>query len=217
MSTFRVNKTKNYTVMCNNHLKEKTMSLRAKGLLSIMLSLPDNWDYTVDGLSSICVETPNTIKTILSELQEFRYLKITKMQPNQTQSGRFEYIYDIYETPYTNETFIDRTNENYKSSEDKTRPLKTRPCFLDLVSYNKEYNNIYNKNTKYNKLLLNTIVSNNNSVLQKENAKNKKSLIQIPQKSVNKDLMLKVLENPKDKTINESVQSTRKDYKRNSY
>ena len=54
MSVIRVEKTKNYTVMSNYHFKEKNMSLKAKGLLSLMLSLPDNWDYSIAGLVAIC-------------------------------------------------------------------------------------------------------------------------------------------------------------------
>ena len=56
MSVFRINKTKNYTVMSNHHLREKKMSLKAKGLLSMMLSLPDDWNYSIAGLVSICKE-----------------------------------------------------------------------------------------------------------------------------------------------------------------
>ena len=59
MSTFRINKTKNFTVISNIHLKEKKMSLKAKGLLTVMLSLPPDWDYSLSGLVSICKELKN--------------------------------------------------------------------------------------------------------------------------------------------------------------
>lgn len=100
MSVIRVNKTKDYTIMSNYHLKEKDMSLKAKGLLSQMLSLPDNWDYTIKGLAAINKETESTIKSILEELKNFHYLVVTKKMPNETSSGRIEYIYDIYEKPF---------------------------------------------------------------------------------------------------------------------
>lgn len=99
MPVIRVEKTKNYTVMSNYHLKEKNMSLKAKGLLSVMLSLPDNWDYTIAGLSAICKENETAIKSALKELQNFGYLHIVKKLPNQTKSGRIEYEYIVYETP----------------------------------------------------------------------------------------------------------------------
>ena len=100
MAVIRVNKTKDYTIMCNYHLREKEMSLKAKGLLSVMLSLPDDWDYSITGLVKICKENESAIKTTLSELKQFGYLKITKIMPNESNSGRIEYIYDIYEFSY---------------------------------------------------------------------------------------------------------------------
>lgn len=96
---FRVNKTKNYTVMSNTHLREKNMTLRAKGLLSVMLSLPESWDYSIAGLAAINAESENIIKQSLDELKRFGYLVVTKLTPRQTESGRYEYIYDIYEQP----------------------------------------------------------------------------------------------------------------------
>ena len=97
MAVFRVNKNKDYTVMSNCHLKDANMSFKAKGLLSMMLSLPDDWDYSIAGLSKISKENEKAIKTILDELKELGYLRIVKLMPNETKSGRIEYIYDIYE------------------------------------------------------------------------------------------------------------------------
>lgn len=99
MSVIRVEKTKNYTVMSNYHFKEKSMSLKAKGLLSLMLSLPDNWDYSIAGLVAICKENETAIKSALKELQQFGYVKVDKIMPDKTDSGRIEYIYNIYEKP----------------------------------------------------------------------------------------------------------------------
>lgn len=103
MAVVRVNKTSNYTIMSNIHFQDKRMSLKAKGLLSLMLSLPDNWDYSVAGLCAICVEKESAIKSTLDELKKFGYLKVTKKLPHETDSGRIEYIYDIYETPQKQE------------------------------------------------------------------------------------------------------------------
>lgn len=104
MSVIRVNKTKDYTVMSNYHFRDKRLSLKAKGLLSEMLSLPNNWDYTISGLVSINKENETAIKTALNELKESGYLKVTKLMPDQTESGRIEYIYDIYEKPLSLES-----------------------------------------------------------------------------------------------------------------
>lgn len=99
MSVFRLNRNKNYTVMSNYHFKDKNLSLKAKGLLSQMLSLPDDWDYTIAGLCKLNKENETAIRTALNELKEFGYLVVIKLMPDKTESGRIEYIYDIYESP----------------------------------------------------------------------------------------------------------------------
>ena len=97
MAIMRINKTRDFTVMSNTHFKEKDMSLKAKGLLSQMLSLPDNWDYSIAGLVAINKESETAIKNTLNELKEFGYLEVTKRQSAET--GYFEYVYDVYEQP----------------------------------------------------------------------------------------------------------------------
>ena len=100
MATFRVNKTSDYTVISNYHLKEKGMSLKAKGLLTLMLSLPENWDYSISGLASICAENETAIKTGLNELKKFGYLRISKIFPNKKRGNKkIEYVYEIFEKP----------------------------------------------------------------------------------------------------------------------
>ena len=99
MAVFRINKNKNYTIMSNYHLKDKKLSLKAKGLLSMMLSLPNEWDYSIKGLIKISKEGERAIKSTLQELKEYKYLIVTKLYPNQTKSKKIEYIYDIFEKP----------------------------------------------------------------------------------------------------------------------
>ena len=99
MAIIRVKKTNDYTVMSNYHFKDKKLSLKAKGLLSLMLSLPDSWDYTISGLVSICKENETAIKSTLEELKVLGYLEIIKKMPNETESGRIEYEYNVYEKP----------------------------------------------------------------------------------------------------------------------
>ena len=96
---FNVHKNENYTIMSNYHLRESDMSLKAKGLLSVILSLPSDWDYSIAGLVAISKENETAVKSALNELKRFGYLKVTKQMPNETDSGRIEYAYDIYEQP----------------------------------------------------------------------------------------------------------------------
>lgn len=100
MAVIRVNKTDNYTVMSNFHLRDTNLTLKAKGLLSQMLSLPPTWDYTIAGLVAINKEKESAITSALKELRSNGYLIVTKMMPNETKSGRIEYVYDIYEQPH---------------------------------------------------------------------------------------------------------------------
>ena len=97
MACIRVEKNKNYTVMSNEHLKNKQLSLKAKGLLSMVLSLPDDWNYSVDGLTKLCKESKHTVESTLNELKEKGYLVVTKIFPDKSASGRFEYQYVFYE------------------------------------------------------------------------------------------------------------------------
>ena len=99
MTVFRVNKDENYTTISNYHIKDKRISLKAKGLLTQMLSLPENWDYSIKGLIAINKENEIAIKSALNELKDYRYLIITKKLPDETESGRIEYVYDVYEKP----------------------------------------------------------------------------------------------------------------------
>ena len=73
MAVFRIEKTRDYTVMSNHHLRDMSLSLKAKGLLSLMLSLPENWDYTMKGLSRICKDGIDSISGGIRELEEHGY------------------------------------------------------------------------------------------------------------------------------------------------
>ena len=97
MSKFKVEKTKNYTVMSNHHLQDKNLTYKAKGLLSFMLSLPDDWDYSVNGLVSLSKENIKAIRSTLKELEDCGYLI---RERKQLENGRFDYEYSIYEIPY---------------------------------------------------------------------------------------------------------------------
>ena len=141
MSVIRVNKNSNYVSMNKTHFKEKGMSLKAKGLLSEMLSLPDNWDYSIKGLVAINKESESAIKSTLKELKYFKYLIIRKKLPNETNSGKIEYIYDIYEEPQKQEG---------EKQEDENQPLENQPLENQEVENQVQYNNIILNNNKLN-------------------------------------------------------------------
>ena len=143
MPVIRVNHTDNYTVMSNYHLRDKKLSLKAKGLLSQMLSLPPNWDYTVAGLVAINAEKNSAITTALKELRDFGYLVITKRFPNETETGRIEYIYDIYEQPQEKQAIEKQDLEflgvEFQGLENQTQ-LNTKQLNTDkLNTHNKRF------------------------------------------------------------------------------
>lgn len=104
----RVNKNTNYTVMSNHHLMNRNLSLKAKGLLSLILALPEGWHYSIAGLAAISKEKESAINSALKELKENGYLILIKKMPNETESGRIEYEWNFYEQP-----------QNQKQSEKK--------------------------------------------------------------------------------------------------
>ena len=97
MAVFRVEKTKDYTVMANHHLRNTVLSLKAKGLLSLMLSLPENWDYTTKGLSCICKDGIDSINATVKELEEQGYVIRRRIRNEKGQLTSIEYT--ILEQP----------------------------------------------------------------------------------------------------------------------
>lgn len=112
MAVFKVEKTKNFTIMSNHHLQNKNLSLKAKGLLSYMLSLPNDWDYSLAGLVANSKESKTSIRNTLNELKENHYLSIAKLYPNQTESKKIEYIYNIFEEPHLEPDIPKQDTEN---------------------------------------------------------------------------------------------------------
>ena len=97
MAVFRVEKNKNFTVMSNHHLQDRNLSLKAKGLLSLMLSLPDDWDYSLAGLERICQEAAGAINRGIQELERCGY--IVRHQERDDKGRLGSIIYTIYEEP----------------------------------------------------------------------------------------------------------------------
>lgn len=125
MAVIRVSKTKGFSVMSNYHLRDKNLSLKAKGLLSMMLSLPDGWHYTIRGLASICKEGVESISSGIRELEKCGYVR--RHQPNI--DGKFQEIeYVIYEMPQNEAASISENKTPGKgSSEKKTVPEASGP------------------------------------------------------------------------------------------
>lgn len=96
MAVFRSHKNNNFTVMSNHHLRDKNLSLKAKGLLSQMLANEEGWEYSISGLISSNKEGKNAIQSALKELEENGYLIRTRTAD---ELGRFDYVYDVYEIP----------------------------------------------------------------------------------------------------------------------
>jgi hypothetical protein len=99
MAVFRVEKTRDYTVMSNHHLRNTDLSLKAKGLLSLMLSLPDNWDYTTKGLACICKDGIDSINSGVKELEVNGYVIRRRLRNDKGQLTTTEYT--IFEQPQT--------------------------------------------------------------------------------------------------------------------
>ncbi|MCI8461303.1 MAG: hypothetical protein HFE81_07880 [Bacilli bacterium] len=97
MAEFKVFKNGDFTVMSNYHLKDSSLSLKAVGLMSKMLSLPETWDYSLAGLVAICKEGKDTVRTTLNELKSHDYIEILRLR---TSKGTFKYKYLIFENPF---------------------------------------------------------------------------------------------------------------------
>ena len=123
MAVFRVEKTKNYTVMSNYHLRDKSLSLKAKGLLSLMLSLPDDWDYTIKGLAQICKDGVDSIRSAVHELEQHGYVSRRRIRNEKGQVGDIEYT--IRERPRTAPKDPTSGPENHKPG--KTDEADTYP------------------------------------------------------------------------------------------
>ena len=97
MSVFRVEKNSNYTVMSNYHLRDKRLSLRTIGLLSLILSLPQDWDYSQAGLVAICKDGPDSVAAGLRQLEDFGYLE--RIRERDAKGRVHGVIYRVYEAP----------------------------------------------------------------------------------------------------------------------
>ena len=148
MSVFRVERTHDYTVMSNHHLKNRALSLKAKGLLSLMLSLPDEWDYTLQGLAHISLEKVDAIRKAITELENEGYITRTRERDEQGRLRGTEYIIreqPISEKPTLEKPMLEKPMLEKPMLEKPTldKPTQVKPTLENPTQLNK---NIYNKN-----------------------------------------------------------------------
>jgi hypothetical protein len=127
MAVFRVERTRDYTVMSNHHLKNRMLSLKAKGLLSIMLSLPDEWDYTLRGLAAISKEGVDAIRQAILELEEAGYIVRARSRNDKGQLSGTEYVIYEHPQPVSDSPVLESTTQEnpVMDSAEKERPKHT--------------------------------------------------------------------------------------------
>ena len=147
MPVFRVDKSRDYTVLSNNIFKDRSLSAKAKGLLAEMLSLPENWDYTLVGLSQLFSDGVDSVRQGIKELEEHGYVVRERKRDAKGRLGEMEYV--IYETSHTVENSAD---------DEINEPVLTSPA-LDSPVWE---NPTLDEPTKENPTQLNTNISNTN-------------------------------------------------------
>ena len=150
MSVFRVEKTNDYTVMCNHHLKNRALSLKAKGLLSLMLSLPDDWDYTLKGLAHISLESIDAIRKAIGELENEGYITRSRERDEQGKLRGTEYI--IREQPISEKPTLENPTLDNPILEKPTlgKPTLENPTQLNNNKLNKNKPSTYEEITQSN-------------------------------------------------------------------
>ena len=136
MAVFRIERTRDYTVMSNHHLRNANLSLKAKGLLSMMLSLPEDWNYTTRGLAKICKEGVDAIGTALRELEAAGYIVRHKLRDRQGRISDTEYV--IYEQPQPKNPDTPQPDMASPDTEnpDMVKPDTEKPAELNIEKSN---------------------------------------------------------------------------------
>ena len=145
MAVFRVQKTQNYTIMSNYHLNDKELSLKAKGLLSLMLSLPDNWDYTTRGLAAICKEGVDGIRATVRELEDAGYIIRCRVRDKSGLMHGMEYT--VFEQPQKPEPEKPVQAEPEREKPVQAKPVQAEPAQENPAQLNTKETN--NENSKY--------------------------------------------------------------------
>ena len=136
MAVFRIEKTRDYTVMSNHHLRNTNLSLKAKGLLSLMLSLPEEWDYTTKGLARICKDGVDSICAGVRELEEQGYVIRERVRNPNGQLGAIEY------------TILEQPRPPEREKPERENPVLDNPILGSPVLGEPEQENPAQLNTK---------------------------------------------------------------------
>ena len=147
MAVFRIERTRDYTVMSNHHLRNANLSLKAKGLLSMMLSLPEDWNYTTRGLAKICKEGVDAIGAALRELEAAGYIVRHKLRDRQGRISDTEYV--IYEQPQPKNPDTPQPDMASPDTEnpDMVKPDTEKPAELNIEKSNTEKTITYGSST----------------------------------------------------------------------
>ena len=129
MPVFRIERTQDYTVMSNHHLKNPQLTLKAKGLLSMMLSFPDEWNYSERGLAAICKEGVDAIHSAIKELEKAGYMERHQLRGKGGRIIDTEYV--IYEKPHAPDTAPPDTDNPDMGSPDTAQPVLDNPGELN--------------------------------------------------------------------------------------
>ena len=155
MAVFRIEKTRDYTVMSNHHLRNAGLSLKSKGLLSMMLSLPEDWNYTTRGLAKICKEGTDSIGSALKELERAGYIVRNRLRDSKGKIVDVEYV--IYETPHPPDTGQPCEDEPDTACPDTENPDMDNPCLENRpwMRERESYRELILENIEYDILIQN--------------------------------------------------------------
>lgn len=204
-SVVRVHKNTDFTIMSNHHLRNLKLSLKAVGLMSKILGLPDGWNYSIAGLVKICKEGETAVRSALHELIDEKYVYVEKLPLNYSKSGRFEYVYHIYEIPY----------------EDMPNGLECPELFIKLreeAKLNADFQDAKKQDTENlhleiqgveNQGQLNTYISNT----KESSTKECNATVSVPQKSSSKSQSKKKVQDNK-KNYAEAVTMMEEEYQK---
>ena len=144
MAVFRIERTRDYTVMSNHHLRNANLSLKAKGLLSMILSLPEEWNYTTRGLASICKEGVDAIGSALKELETAGYIVRRQLRGTNGRITDTEYV--IYEQPQPDMSQPDTASPDTENP-DMVKPDTEKPAELNIEKSNTKKSITYGSST----------------------------------------------------------------------
>ena len=138
MAIIRVQHTKDYTVMANFHLRDRNLSLKAKGVMSFMLSLPDTWDFSMEGLAICSKDGVDSVRSALKELEDSGYLVRSRARDEKGKVGKA--IYDLYEKPALEKPILENPIQD--------KPILDKPILEKQAQINTNEINTNELNTK---------------------------------------------------------------------